>query len=180
VHQDSWVRMNPIYPHCGGPMDLPEARLCPYCGALLASDTISQPKTQTKQLSRRAVNVSLILFEVFALSAVITGGFAVQDTVEFTLAPSLCATSIEDAGSVLAAYSMSDSTTLTNLVARGKAFSLPEGVQLHIVSRGDRISRVRIESGTHTNEHCWIPAGLIGDRTSTELRGRRRPIRRRG
>lgn len=145
-------------------MDLPEAPRCRYCGALLASDTIRQPETQTKQLSRRAGNVSLILFEVFALSVVITGFTARKPSVEFVLAPSLCATSPEDAGSVLAAYSMSDSTTLTDLVARGKAFSLAEGIQLHILSRGDRISRVRIESGTHIGEHCWIPAGLIGDR----------------
>jgi hypothetical protein len=130
-----------------------------------ASNTISQPKTQTKQVPRRAVNGSLILFEVFALSGVITGGFTLQKpSVEFTLAPSLCAPSPEDAGSALAAYSMSDFTTLTDLVARGKAVSLPEGIQLHILSRGDRISRVRIESGTHVGEHCWIPAGLIGDR----------------
>ena len=143
-------------------MDLPEASRCRYCRTLLASDTVRQPKN--KQLSRRAVNASLILFEVFALSGVITGGFALQKpSVEFTLAPSLCATSLDDAGAVLAAYSVSDSTTLTDLVARGKAFSLAEGVQLHVVSRGDRISRVRIESGTHISEYCWIPAELIGD-----------------
>jgi hypothetical protein len=30
--------------------------------------------------------------------------------------------------------------------------------------RGEiRISRVRIEFGTHIGEHCWIPAELIGD-----------------
>ena len=142
-------------------MDLPEVSRCQHCGALLASDTVRQPKT--KQLSRR-VNASLILFEVFALSGVITGGFTAQKpSVEFTLAPSLCATSLEDAGTALAAYSVSDSTTLTDLVARGKAFSLAEGVQLHVVSRGDRISRVRIESGTHIGERCWVPAQLIGD-----------------
>jgi hypothetical protein len=142
-------------------MDLPEVSRCRYCGALLASDTVRQPKT--KQLSRR-VNASLILFEVFALSGVITGGFTAQKpSVAFTLAPSLCVTSLEDAGTVLAAYSVSDSTTLTDLVARGKAFSLAEGVQLHVLSRGDRISRVRIESGTHIGERCWVPAQLIGD-----------------
>jgi hypothetical protein len=58
----------------------------------------------------------------------ITGGQAThfveqQASSDFTLAPCLCATSLEDASSVLAAYSMSDSTTLTDLVARGKAFS---------------------------------------------------------
>jgi hypothetical protein len=177
--------MNSLCARCGGLIDAPRPRTCLYCGAVLASQITGGPKSHTKPLRREAINVFLIVVGGLALLMFITAGQAPhfveqQASIDFTLAPCLCATSLEDAGSVLAAYSMSDSTTLTNLVAHGKAFSLPEGVQLHIVSRRDRISRVRIESGTHTNEHCWIPAGLIGDRTSTELRGRRRPIRRRG
>jgi hypothetical protein len=84
--------------------------------------------------------------------------------VEFTLAPSLCATSLEDASSVLAAYSMSDLKTLKDLVARGKAFSLPEGTQLHILSRRDQVARVRVESGVRIGNHCWLPKELIGHR----------------
>jgi hypothetical protein len=157
--------MNPVCPYCGSTIDSPEVSRCQCCGALLASDTIGQPKTQTKQLSRRAVNVCLILFEVFALSGVITGGFTAQEpSVEFTLAPSLCAISLEDAASVLGAYSVSDLKTLTDLVARGKAFSLPEGIQLRILSRRDQVARVRVESGAHIGNACWVPKELVGHR----------------
>jgi hypothetical protein len=149
-------------------MDAPRARTCLYCPAVLSQIT-GGPKSHTTPKRREAINVFMILVGALALLVLLTAGqnphvVKHQVVADFTLAPCLCATSLEDAGSVLAAYSMSDSTTLTGLVARGKAFSLTEGVQLHILSRGDRISRVRIESGTHTGEHCWIPAGLIGDR----------------
>jgi hypothetical protein len=87
-----------------------------------------------------------------------------QASIDFTLAPCLCATSLEDAGSVLAAYSISDSRTLTDLVARGKAFSLAEGVRLHVLSRGDRVAHVRVESHAHAGKHCWLPNLIIGDR----------------
>jgi hypothetical protein len=115
------------------------------------------------------MNVFLIVVGGLALLMFITGGQAShfveqQASIDFTLAPCLCATSLEDAGSALAAYSMSDSTTLTDLVTRGKAFSLAEGVRLHILSRGDRVARVRIESGAHAGKLCWLPNLLIGDR----------------
>ena len=163
--------MNSLCPRCGGPIDAPRPRTCLRCGAVLSSQITGGPKSHTKPFRREAINVFLIVVEGLALLMFITGGQAAhfveqQASTDFTLAPCLCATSLEDAGSVLAAYSMSDSTTLTDLVARGKAFSLAEGVRLHILSRRDRVARVRIESGAHWGKQCWLPNLLIGDRVA--------------
>ena len=76
----------------------------------------------------------------------------------------LCAASLDDMGALLAAYSRGDFAGVIDLLAQGKAISLAEGVDLHILSREIGLARVRIESGTHIGEHCWISAGLIGDR----------------
>jgi hypothetical protein len=81
-----------------------------------------------------------------------------------TRVPCLCATSLDDMGALLASYSGGDFSGVIDLLARGKAISLAEGVELQIVSRGDRTACVRVESGTHIGEHCWISVGLIGDR----------------
>jgi hypothetical protein len=148
-------------------MDSPRPRTCLYCGAVLASGITGPPKSHTQPLRREALNIFLIVVGGLALLMFITAGQAPhfveqQASIDFTLAPCLCATSLEDAGSVLAAYSMSDSRTLNDLVARGKAFSLAEGVRLHILSRRDRVARVRIESGAHEGKHCWLPNLLIG------------------
>jgi hypothetical protein len=63
---------------------------------------------------------------------------------------------------LLAAYSKGDFTGVIDLLARGKAISLVEGVKLLVLSREDDTACVRVESGTHIGEHCWISAGLIG------------------
>jgi hypothetical protein len=160
--------MNSLCARCGGLIDAPRPRTCLYCGAVLASQITGGPKSHTKPLRREAMNVFLIVVGGLALLMFITAGqashFVEQPaSIDFTLAPCLCAASLEDAGSVLAAYSMSDSTTLTDLVARGKAFSLAEGVRLRLLSREDRVAHVRIESGAHGGKHCWLPNLLIGD-----------------
>jgi hypothetical protein len=66
-------------------------------------------------------------------------------------------------GALLAAYSTRDFAGVIDLLARGKAISLDEGVDLLILSREDAKACARIESGTHIGEHCWISAGLIGE-----------------
>jgi hypothetical protein len=66
-------------------------------------------------------------------------------------------------GALLAAYSRGDFAGVIDLLAGGKAISLAEGVELHVLSREDGKACVRIESGTHIGEHCWISTGLIGD-----------------
>jgi hypothetical protein len=91
-------------------------------------------------------------------------GAIVQSAAASTQVFCLCATSLDDMGALLAAYSRGDFAGVIDLLARGKAISLAEGVDLHILSREIGLARVRIESGTHIGEHCWISAGLIGDR----------------
>jgi hypothetical protein len=159
--------MNSLCARCGHRMDSPRPRTCLYCGAVLVSQITGQPKSHTHPLRREALNIFLIVVGGLALLMFITAGQAPhfveqQTSIDFTLAPCLCATSLADASSVLAAYSMSDSRTLNDLVTRGKAFSVAEGVRLHILSRRDRVARVHIESGAHKGKYCWLPNLLIG------------------
>ena len=89
-------------------------------------------------------------------------GAIVQPAVASTQVPCLCATSLDDMGSLFAAYFRSDFAGVIDLFARGKAISLAEGVDLLVLSREDGTACVRVESGTHIGEYCWISAGLIG------------------
>jgi hypothetical protein len=91
-------------------------------------------------------------------------GVILQSACASTQVPCLCAASLDDMGALLAAYSTGDFAGVLDLLARGKAISLAEGVDLLVLSREDGLAGVRIESGTHIGEHCWISAGLIGDR----------------
>jgi hypothetical protein len=91
-------------------------------------------------------------------------GAILQPAAAYTQVPCLCATSLVDMAALLATYSRRDFAGLLDLLARGKAISLAEGVELHILSREVRLAGVRIESGTHIGQRCWISAGLIGDR----------------
>ena len=91
-------------------------------------------------------------------------GAIVQPAAASTQVFCLCATSLDDMGALLAAYARGDFAGVIDLLARGRAISLAEGVDLLVLSREDGKACIRIESGTHIGEHCWISAGLIGDR----------------
>lgn len=54
-----------------------------------------------------------------------------------------------------------DTAAVIGLVSRGKLMALEPGNQVHLVATEGKLARVRIVSGFHIGERCWVPTGLL-------------------
>ena len=69
---------------------------------------------------------------------------------------SMCGVDEDDAYLVYGAVNRSDVAALTGLAERGKMLTLEKGTAVHRVLTDKSLSRIRIASGRHIYQRCWI------------------------
>ncbi len=82
-----------------------------------------------------------------------------SDGVITTTAP--CAYELVDAAEIYSAVRRDDTSAVYGLILRGKAATVDSGTRVVNVVTVDGYTRVRITSGRHTGERCFVPSAFV-------------------
>ena len=72
-----------------------------------------------------------------------------------------CGVDLDATGEGYAAMERNDKAAVSGLLARGRLLALDSGDAVHVIGAISGLAQVRVRSGYHAGEKCWLPEKLI-------------------